>query len=384
MTQHANAGSGEKMSNEEMNALIIEAAVEQYAPIITEGKTKTIQPAPDQNEPPIIVPITPEERIAEAATFVTNLTIAGIDDKENYKLAKSVLAGVKKWRTGIEAKRKELKAVALEYGRKVDGEAKRLTELVSKVEVDLTTKVDAIDKAIEEARKAEQLRRHKLLTETAWQFTGQWYVCGVHSIDASTMPTASEEQLTEWLAIGQAELDRLEAERVRKEEEAKAAAEAARKAAEDAKRLEAENAQKDAELAEMRRKLAEMEAANKPQPEPTVTVAYTEGPKYEVKETPRMFEGHPRPQGFEVPKPQPTEPTYVVTEVAQTVHTPADPFANIPAPKFTPPGVGSVTINDYTLGFEDCRAQVLAIFNDGIKRTRPEFIELFTNIKPSK
>jgi hypothetical protein len=367
MQHNTNAGSGEKMSNEEMNALIIEAAVEQYAPIITEGKTKTIQPAPDQNEQPIIVPITPEERIAEAATFVNNLTIAGIDDKENYKLAKNVLAGVKKWRTSIEAKRKKLKAVALEYGRKVDGEAKRLTELVSKVEADLTWKVDAIDKAIEEARKAEQLRRHKLLTEAAWQFTGAWYVCGVHSIDASTMPTASEEQLTEWLTIGQAELTRLEAERIRKEEEAKAAAEAARKAAEDAKRLEAENAQKDAELAEMRRKLAEMEAANKPQP--TAPAPTPSAPAPNVSAPARMFEGHPRPQGFEVPAASDTK---------------TDPFANIPAPTFKAPGVGSVTINDYSIGFEDCRAQVLAIFNDGIKRTRPEFIELFTNIQPSK
>lgn len=372
MTKHThsaygtNAGSSETMSNEEMNALIIGAAVEQYGPIITEGKTKTIE-AYDKL---VQVPITPEERIAEAAEFVNKLTIAGIEDKKNYTLAKQVLSGVKKWRTGIEAKRKELKAVALEYGRKVDGEAKRLTELVSKVESELTTKVNVIDKAIEEAAKAEQLRRHKLLTEAAWQFTGAWYICGVHTIDAATMPAATEEQLTEWLAIGQAELDRLEAERIRKDEEAKAAAEAARKAAEDAKRLAEENARKDAELAEMRAKLAAMEEANKPKPEPVETLGQAKGviDKFIDSAPPRMFEGHPRPTGFEIPAD--AQIGTAITEPEEVV--------------FERPKVGSVTAFDYGKGFEDCRAQVIAIFADGVKRTRDQFIQEISNLRPKQ
>ncbi len=383
MSNTPNAGSGEKMSNEEMNALIIEAAVEQYAPIITEGKTKTIE----DNGKPIILPMTPEERIAEAATFVTNLVIAGPDDKEKFKLAKSVLAGIKKWRTGIEAKRKELKAVALEYGRKVDGEAKRLTELVTKVEAELTTKVDAIEKAIEEARKAEQLRRHKLLTENGWQFTGSWYICGVYNYTPEQVTAWDDDTLNEWAGVGKVELERLEAERIRKEEEARQAAEAARIAAEEAQRVAAENARLAAEADELRKKLAAMEAANKPQPVTNIEQAKEVAHQLanEVHQpTPRMFEGHPRPQGFEIPAPQATEPTFVVTEVAQTVHTPADPFAAIPQPKFTPPGVGSVTAFDYAQGFEDCRAQVLALLADPTPRKRSEFIELISNFKPSK
>lgn len=370
----ATAGSGENMSNEQMNALIIENAVHSYWPVITEWQTKTIE----DDGKPLMLPLSPEEKIAEAKQFIGSLTIAGIDDKQNYKIATQVKSKITKWRTGIERKRKELKAVALEYGRAVDGEAKRLTELIVPLEADITAKIDAIDKAAEAAKKAEQLRRHKLLTENGWQFTGTWYICGILNITADQLSAGDEDTLAGWIDAGLAEVERKEAERIRKDEEA-------RKAAEEAARLAEENARKDAEIAEMKAKLAAMEAAQKPKPEP---VQEPELKVHHAKAFPKALSAEAIVEYIYSEGKEPIdvlgtaviEPEQVRTE-KQTVPGWSHPA---PTPEFTAPRVGSVTTFDYSEGFEDCRRQVLAIMQDPTPRKRADFIQAFTELAPSK
>lgn len=53
-------------------------------------------------------------------------------------------------------------------------------------------------------------------------------------------------------------------------------------------------------------------------------------------------------------------------------------------PEALKPKFGTVTTFDYSEGFEDCRAQVIALFQDPTPRKRAEFIEAFRNLKPSK
>ena len=372
---NANAGAGhtpEKMSDEEFNSLLIESVPEQYAPLITEGKTITILPEEGHNEGPLVLPMKPEQRIAEAKAYLEAITIAGPEDKANYNLIAAGVKSVTKWRTAIEKKRKELKRVALDYGKAVDGEAARLTQLVEEVEKPAKAKLEAIDNIIEEQRKAEQLRRHKLLTENGWQFTGSWYICTIYNYSLEQVNAASNETIDEWVAIGKTELERLEAERIRKEEEARKAAEAARLQAE-------ENARLAKEAAELRAKLAALEAANKPEPE-IIPVTSTEQAKEVAHElakevhrpTPRMFPGHPRPAGFEVP---PASNPFAGTTIGPAITEPAE------EKPFEKPLVGTVTAFDYKNGFNDCKQQVLAIFADGIKRTRDQFIQEINNLK---
>ena len=54
--------------------------------------------------------------------------------KEGYAEIKAGLKELTPLRTDVEKKRKELKADALEYGRKVDGEAKRITGVILELE----------------------------------------------------------------------------------------------------------------------------------------------------------------------------------------------------------------------------------------------------------
>src|SRR3990167_10828921 len=57
------------------------------------------------------------------------LTVKGVDDKEGYSTVSRALSEMVKVRTSIEATRKVLKADSLKYGRAMDAEAARLTEL---------------------------------------------------------------------------------------------------------------------------------------------------------------------------------------------------------------------------------------------------------------
>lgn len=81
--------------------------------------------------------------------FCASIYIKDAADKVGYKNANMALTKVKKTRTAIEAKRKELKAPILEVGKAIDAEAKRLTLLIEPIESALQAKVNVIDKELE-------------------------------------------------------------------------------------------------------------------------------------------------------------------------------------------------------------------------------------------
>jgi colicin import membrane protein len=80
-----------------------------------------------------------------------------ITDGKTYKAVAAAIGEVRGYRVSVEKKRKELKRDALVYGRKVDGEAKRITALLEPIESQLKTKKQIVDdkKAREAAEKAK-------------------------------------------------------------------------------------------------------------------------------------------------------------------------------------------------------------------------------------
>lgn len=82
------------------------------------------------------------------------------------KAARAARLDLKTLRTSLEAKRKELKAPAVEFGRKIDDEAKRITgEIVA-----LEDPIDAQIKADEKRREDERLERERIAAERAAGF----------------------------------------------------------------------------------------------------------------------------------------------------------------------------------------------------------------------
>lgn len=188
-----------------------------------------------------------DEQIADTRAKYSALSADTPDGYEEVRLA---IGFVRDTRVAIEKRRVELKADALDYGRRVDAEAKRLTVLLESIEAPLKTKKAAVDdeKArIKAEQEAEKLRA--LEAEIAANRERQ-----------EAELRAAREAEDARLAFERARLD---AERQQLAEERRIADEAARKAREAE---EARLATERAALAEERRqadaaRLAEQERA---------------------------------------------------------------------------------------------------------------------------
>lgn len=97
-----------------------------------------------------------ESMLRTRAAEYTGLTIVDVDDKVGLGRVHDARIELRSYRIDIEKTRKALKADALEFGRRVDAEAKRLTELIEPTELELGREEDRI-----ESEKAK-LKQEKL------------------------------------------------------------------------------------------------------------------------------------------------------------------------------------------------------------------------------
>lgn len=208
----------------------------------------------DQNELKTFSPS--DAAIAQLAEEYMPLTIKGVDDKEGIALVHKARMEVKRYRVDVEKKRKELKADALEYGRKVDAEAKRLTEMLLPIETHLLEQESVVQKELdrikrekEEAEAAELQRRIDELAKVKADYP-LIYIKAWTAKDFEEKLTEATEKYRE----EQERLEALEAERVFLEAEK----EAARRAEEE--RLAQERAELEKQRAEMEAERQKQEA----------------------------------------------------------------------------------------------------------------------------
>lgn len=192
------------------------------------------------------------------------LHVNGPEDKNGLKEVRKARLELRSVRTKIDDRRKELKAGALEYGRRVDSVAKELTALVEPTELILCCREEEIANEIKRQATERLENRLKALREISADVP----LAYVESID--------DAEFSKLLALKTSEhVEKLRLEQVaRDESERKAAEEAAAKAAEEA-RIAAEKKSEEDRLAAAREKLeaeqaafrAEQEAARKKQEE---------------------------------------------------------------------------------------------------------------------
>lgn len=271
----------------------------------------------------------PDEQIRVMREFCEKIAIAGPEDKANYKLATQAYSKVKKTRTAIEAKRKELKEPALEFGRAVDAEAKRLTALIEPVESALKAKIDVIDR---EKERQEQERRNHLHNEmitAGYKFQSGVYVVGNMLHSQQQVWDATQAQIVDMIQNGLAEVRRIEAEQA-----------------------ELDRLRKLAEEAEARKVVEAIKEPNIPN--------YVEYPN----------EGTPH-----------------------TSMAPNDPFANIPSvlppqkqEPIAPASTSTTPIEDfrpgYIEGFNAAKVRIIEILESPEKLTRAQWIDKIGRMKP--
>jgi hypothetical protein len=88
------------------------------------------------------------------------LKVNGVDDSEGYKKVYDSHQLIKTTISEIEKKRKELKDVALKYGRAVDSEAKRITEALEPIKLHLENQRNIVE-AEKERIKQEKIKKEQ-------------------------------------------------------------------------------------------------------------------------------------------------------------------------------------------------------------------------------
>jgi hypothetical protein len=221
--------------------------------------------------------------------------VPDVNSKEGYEAVKSGIREVRKLRTSVEKKRKELKADALEYGRRVDAEAKRITDALLSIEEPMKEakqEFDAKKEAEKQAKiRAEEERKQKIEDKIAAIKNSPVACVSASSEDIETQIKALEgidvtvEEYEEYHPVAAAakveavahlkqlydEAVRRETEdRLRAEEEERLAKEKAefeqQRAAEEKKRKE-EQAKIDAENERLRKEKEKLEAEQRAEEE---------------------------------------------------------------------------------------------------------------------
>lgn len=200
-----------------------------------------------------------KEQLTKAVKDCSLIVVNGPDDKKGMALARENRLSLQKMRTTIEAKRKELKADALAYGKKVDAVAKELTAIITPEEQRLKELEETaareqarLAELEKQAREAEMKRRCELLAkinvmvpEIELQFMDDEAFKAFHAEKKSAFDAARKAE-EEAEAARKAETERLEklaaeqAERQAELDRQQAELEAKRKEIEEAERIKRE------------------------------------------------------------------------------------------------------------------------------------------------
>ncbi len=109
--------------------------------------------------------------VAQILAKYEGITITGVNDIEGRKKADEARKELKKYRTTIEAKRKQLKSVALKYEREIDATAKAISAPFEKRETEIENMITAVERAEREAKeKAERERIEKFNARASFLF----------------------------------------------------------------------------------------------------------------------------------------------------------------------------------------------------------------------
>jgi DNA repair exonuclease SbcCD ATPase subunit len=191
--------------------------------------------------------------IAELSEQYMPLRVEGLSDSKGLAAVHAARMHVKGLRVDVEKKRKQLKADAIEYGRIVDGEAKRITALLAPIEDHLQSQEQIVLDEKARLKREEEERRAAALQARMDQ------LAEVGSYPAGTViESMTEERFLQFLGESRAQHE------ARKREEA---AEAERQRAErekleaEQRRLEEERRKLDAERAEIEAEKRRVEEA---------------------------------------------------------------------------------------------------------------------------
>jgi len=194
-----------------------------------------------------------EKLIKEYEKEFGDLKLHGPTDITMYETIKEAhLKFVRPLRTDLEAKRKELKQPAIDYGKAIDEEAKRLTALITPLEEKLVAQrkvYEDEEKRLEEAKEQARLQkirdRNTAILGLKPQVTLAGYTIGNQTLAGQDVEHMTDSDFSVKYELMKDERDRLEAENLAQ----RTAQEAQNKELEELRRMKADmEALKEREL----------------------------------------------------------------------------------------------------------------------------------------
>jgi DNA repair exonuclease SbcCD ATPase subunit len=190
--------------------------------------------------------------VTDAAIAKLKTELTGLTD---YKAVSSGIAVVRDLRVSVEATRKALKEDSLAWGRKVDAEAKRITDALKSIEEPLRLVKQKIDDAKEVAKKAAEAARIAEVERRLKSFEDLEYAISPYKVERfsdAEFCDELEKASTKFREVLEARAEakaKAEADRLKAIADEAARAEAVRiereQLAAERKKLEAEKAERD-------------------------------------------------------------------------------------------------------------------------------------------
>ena len=167
-----------------------------------------------------------EQKLKEFEDTYLNIVVADVKDLQGYSFIVDGMKSLKKTRTSIEKRRKELTEPALKYQRELKAEADRLTERIENIE----THLEKQKQWFENATKAEQERVFNLriaqLTENGFELSNGFYIAGAIHLSGDKVKSLDDSEFNFYIEQGKKEKARKEAEKQLLAEQQKAMQEA--------------------------------------------------------------------------------------------------------------------------------------------------------------
>jgi peptidoglycan hydrolase CwlO-like protein len=307
----------------------------------------------------LISSIESREKFQQMIESYNGLLIKDIRDVATYKIVEKAITEVRKYRTSMESKRKELTAPALKFQKALIELENEYSPVLKHLEEKLKSEKARIDDAIEEEKRRKHLENLDKLKNAGFELSGGYAVCGAFRIDSTQIGQLNDDELEFYINEGNKEIERKEAEKQRLKEQQDELERSKREL--DEMRLQMEKEKQ--ELLDLKNSILKEKQEINAQ-KTALEETYDEVKKIEPKAT------EPQPTATELqstttePQPQPT---------TENVHVKIN--ENITAE------VPLLVTDDFTRGFD---TGVLECIN--IIKTRPEiknkqgFIDAFKNL----
>lgn len=167
----------------------------------------------------IISSIGSDEQLSQIVESYNGLMIKGIEDMATYKIVEKAITEVRKYRTSMEAKRKELTAPALKFQKDLIELENKYSPILKDLESKLKSEKSRIDDALEEQKRRKHLENLAKLQEAGFELSGGFAVCGAFNIDSTQIGQLNDDELAFYVAEGLKEVARKEAEKKRIQEQ---------------------------------------------------------------------------------------------------------------------------------------------------------------------